>query len=161
MEVPVRQWFMTVILFLLTLGQSVEAKEKARRAPGSNLRPNRLPRQRMRTTQTSRGGEVGRLGQGSQRPARVVDDQVERRHQGPPGPGDGSERQAEDHRPDCQSPVRFPPDGQLALGRTHWPQLNAAQREKFIRLFVGRLKAFYLGETALYTDEEFELSLRC
>lgn len=53
------------------------------------------------------------------------------------------------------SPVfDFPLMGQLALGRTHWPKLNAAQREKFIRLFVERLKALYLEKTTLYTNEK-------
>jgi phospholipid transport system substrate-binding protein len=51
----------------------------------------------------------------------------------------------------------FPLMGQLALGRTHWPKLDAAQREKFIRLFVARLKALYLEKTALYTNEKFVL----
>ncbi len=51
----------------------------------------------------------------------------------------------------------FPLMGQLALGRTHWPKLDAAQREKFIRLFVTRLKALYLEKTALYTNEKFVL----
>jgi len=48
----------------------------------------------------------------------------------------------------------FPLMGQLALGRTHWPKLDAAQREKFIRLFVARLKAFYLEKTTLYKNEK-------
>ncbi len=51
----------------------------------------------------------------------------------------------------------FPLMGQLALGRTHWPKLDAAQREKFVRLFVARLKALYLEKTALYTNEKFVL----
>ena len=51
----------------------------------------------------------------------------------------------------------FPLMGQLALGRTHWPKLDAAQREKFLRLFVARLKALYLEKTALYTNEKFVL----
>jgi phospholipid transport system substrate-binding protein len=51
----------------------------------------------------------------------------------------------------------FPLMGQLALGRTHWPKLDAAQRETFIRLFVERLKALYLEKTALYTDEKVTL----
>ena len=51
----------------------------------------------------------------------------------------------------------FPLMGQLALGRTHWPKLDAAQREKFIRLFVVRLKAFYLEKTALYKNEKVVL----
>ncbi len=44
--------------------------------------------------------------------------------------------------------------GQLALGRTHWPKLDAAQREKFIRLFENRLKALYLEKTALYKNQK-------
>ncbi len=56
------------------------------------------------------------------------------------------------------SPVfDFPLMGQLAVGRTHWPKLNAAQREKFTRLFVERLKALYLEKTILYTDEKITL----
>jgi phospholipid transport system substrate-binding protein len=51
----------------------------------------------------------------------------------------------------------FPLMGQLALGRTHWPKLNAAQRERFIKLFVERLKALYLEKTVLYTDEKITL----
>jgi phospholipid transport system substrate-binding protein len=51
----------------------------------------------------------------------------------------------------------FPLMGRLALGRTHWPKLDAAQREKFIKLFVVRLKALYLKKTALYTNQEFSL----
>jgi phospholipid transport system substrate-binding protein len=51
----------------------------------------------------------------------------------------------------------FPLMGQLALGRTHWPKLNTAQREKFTRLFVARLKALYLEKTILYTDEKVTL----
>lgn len=48
----------------------------------------------------------------------------------------------------------FPLMAQLALGRTHWPKLDSAQREKFIRLFVARLKAFYLEKTTLYKNEK-------
>jgi phospholipid transport system substrate-binding protein len=51
----------------------------------------------------------------------------------------------------------FPLMGQLALGRTHWPKLDAAQREKFIRLFLARLKALYLEKTTLYRNEKFVL----
>jgi len=51
----------------------------------------------------------------------------------------------------------FPLMGQLALGRTHWPKLDAVQRERFIRLFVARLKVLYLEKTALYTNEKFVL----
>ena len=51
----------------------------------------------------------------------------------------------------------FPLMGQLALGRTHWPKLDAAQREKFTQLFVARLKGLYLEKTSLYTNEKFTL----
>jgi phospholipid transport system substrate-binding protein len=51
----------------------------------------------------------------------------------------------------------FPLMSQLALGRTHWPKLDPAQREKFTKLFVERLKALYLEKTVLYTDEKISL----
>ncbi|MCX5644300.1 MAG: ABC transporter substrate-binding protein [Phycisphaerae bacterium] len=51
----------------------------------------------------------------------------------------------------------FPLMSQLALGRTHWPKLDPAQREKFIRLFVERLKALYLEKTTSYTNEKVTL----
>jgi phospholipid transport system substrate-binding protein len=51
----------------------------------------------------------------------------------------------------------FPLMGQLALGRTHWPKLDPAQREQFIKLFIERLKALYLEKTALYTNEKVVL----
>ncbi len=51
----------------------------------------------------------------------------------------------------------FPLMSQLALGRTHWPKLNPAQRERFTKLFVERLKALYLEKTILYTDEKIAL----
>ena len=51
----------------------------------------------------------------------------------------------------------FPLMGQLALGRTHWPKFNPAQREKFVELFVTRLKALYLEKTASYKNEKATL----
>ena len=51
----------------------------------------------------------------------------------------------------------FPLMGQLALGKVHWPKLDLAQREKFIRLFVVRLKSFYLEKTTLYKNEKVVL----
>ena len=51
----------------------------------------------------------------------------------------------------------FPLMGQLALGRTHWPKLDPAQREEFTRLFVERLKALYLEKITLYTNEKVAL----
>ncbi len=47
----------------------------------------------------------------------------------------------------------FPLMAQLALGRNHWPKLTPSQREKFMQLFVERLKASYREKVALYTDE--------
>jgi len=51
----------------------------------------------------------------------------------------------------------FPLMSQLALGKAHWPQLDPAQRERFTRLFVERLKALYLEKTTLYTNEKVTL----
>ncbi len=51
----------------------------------------------------------------------------------------------------------FPLMSQLALGRTHWPKLDPAQRERFTKLFVVRLKALYLEKTTLYTNEKIAL----
>ena len=51
----------------------------------------------------------------------------------------------------------FPLMGQLALGRTHWPKLDSAQREEFVRLFVDRIKALYLEKTTLYKNEKIVL----
>lgn len=44
--------------------------------------------------------------------------------------------------------------GKLTLGKTHWPKLNAAQREKFLSLFVERLKTSYREKIMLYENEE-------
>ena len=48
----------------------------------------------------------------------------------------------------------FPLMAKLALGREHWPKLNAAQREKFSKLFVKLLKETYREKISLYTNEE-------
>lgn len=48
----------------------------------------------------------------------------------------------------------FPLMAKLALGRRHWPKLTPAQREKFTRLFVERLKSSYQERITLYTNEE-------
>ena len=48
----------------------------------------------------------------------------------------------------------FPLMAKLALGREHWPKLSPAQREKFTRLFIERLKTSYREKIALYTDEK-------
>jgi phospholipid transport system substrate-binding protein len=44
--------------------------------------------------------------------------------------------------------------GKLTLGRTNWPKLNPAQREKFISLFVKRLKTSYRDKIMLYENEK-------
>ncbi len=48
----------------------------------------------------------------------------------------------------------FPLMAKLALGRKHWPKFTPPQREKFTRLFSGRLKTFYWEKIALYKDEK-------
>ena len=48
----------------------------------------------------------------------------------------------------------FPLMAKLALGREHWPKLTTAQKEKFTRLFVERLKISYREKVSLYTNEE-------
>lgn len=52
--------------------------------------------------------------------------------------------------------------GKLSLGKTNWPKLNAAQREKFMSLFVERLKTSYRNKIMLYEDEQaaFEPAVR-
>ncbi len=48
----------------------------------------------------------------------------------------------------------FPLMAKLALGREHWPKFNAAQRDKFTKLFVKLLKETYREKISLYTNEE-------
>lgn len=42
----------------------------------------------------------------------------------------------------------------LTLGKTNWARLSESEQEKFIDLFVERLKASYLDKTTLYADQE-------
>jgi phospholipid transport system substrate-binding protein len=42
----------------------------------------------------------------------------------------------------------------LSLGKKHWSGLAQDKREKFTELFIERLKASYLGNFNLYTDEK-------
>jgi phospholipid transport system substrate-binding protein len=44
--------------------------------------------------------------------------------------------------------------GKLAVGRTNWPKLNTAQREKFLSLFVHRLRTSYREKIMLYEDQK-------
>lgn len=46
--------------------------------------------------------------------------------------------------------------GKLALGKTHWPKLNASERDTFTALFVQRLKASYRDKIMMYKDEQVE-----
>lgn len=48
----------------------------------------------------------------------------------------------------------FPTMAKLALGKKHWLRLTPAQREKFTRLFVERIKGSYREIMMLYTDEK-------
>jgi phospholipid transport system substrate-binding protein len=42
----------------------------------------------------------------------------------------------------------------LSLGKKHWPGLSQDKKEKFTELFIQRLKASYLTNFTLYTDEK-------
>ena len=42
----------------------------------------------------------------------------------------------------------------LTLGRKYWPGLTPGQKEHFTRLFIKRLRASYLDNLTLYTDEK-------
>lgn len=42
----------------------------------------------------------------------------------------------------------------LALGKDHWPKLDAKQRGEYTDLFVQQLKASYFEKIDLYTDEK-------
>lgn len=47
----------------------------------------------------------------------------------------------------------FPLMSKLALGRKNWSKLNSQQREKFIDLFVKRLRSSYRAKILLYTNQ--------
>ncbi len=42
----------------------------------------------------------------------------------------------------------------LSLGRKHWPGLSEEKKERFTELFITRLKASYLKNFTLYSDEK-------
>ena len=42
----------------------------------------------------------------------------------------------------------------LSLGKKHWSGLSQDQKERFTELFINRLKASYLSNFTLYTDEK-------
>ena len=42
----------------------------------------------------------------------------------------------------------------LSLGKKHWPGLSQLKKERFTELFIKRLKASYLSNFTLYTDEK-------
>ncbi len=153
-----RSWIGWVILVLLVLGQGVEAKEKrpkdAKEPPGGTAAsrvqdpndPNELwwgrwdvrvkdPNNPMELL-TAKWSAVLKVLQAKDLEQKLKERIIDR----------------------IVSPMfDFPLMGQLALGRIHWPKLDAAQRDKFIQLFVTRLKALYLEKTALYTNEKFVL----
>jgi len=47
----------------------------------------------------------------------------------------------------------FPVMAKLALGKKNWLKLNNAQRDRFIELFVERLRTSYQEKVSTYTDE--------
>ncbi len=159
MEMPARQWFMCMVVLLLALGPSVEAKKKATK--GAKEQPAAQPACQAKDANdpneswwrkwdvsvkdpndpnellAAKWGAVLKVLQVREMNLKTKQNIIDR----------------------IVSPLfDFPLMAQLALGRTHWPKLNAAQRERFIQLFVERLKAFYLEKTSQYTDEKFALS---
>ena len=42
----------------------------------------------------------------------------------------------------------------LSLGKKHWSEMSQDKKEKFTELFIKRLKASYLSNFTLYTDEK-------
>ena len=44
--------------------------------------------------------------------------------------------------------------GKLTLGRSHWPKLSKPQSDKFIKLFVVRLKDSYRNKISAYKNEK-------
>lgn len=42
----------------------------------------------------------------------------------------------------------------LTLGRANWGRLSESEREEFVSLFVGQLKASYLDKTTLYSGQK-------
>ena len=50
--------------------------------------------------------------------------------------------------------IDFPLMAKLALGKTHWTAMTAAQRDAFTRLFVERLKSSYRERIARYKGQK-------
>jgi phospholipid transport system substrate-binding protein len=158
MEMPVRQWFMIAILLLPALGQGVEAKEKGPK--GAKEQPA--------VQSVSQTKDANDPNESWWRKWDVAAKDPNNPHELLTAKWNAVLKVLQAQNMDQTAKQKivdrivsplfdFPLMGQLALGRTHWPKLNAAQREKFIRFFVDRLKAVYLEKTSLYTDETFTL----
>jgi phospholipid transport system substrate-binding protein len=50
--------------------------------------------------------------------------------------------------------IDFPLMAKLALGKAHWTRLNPSQRERYVPLFIERIKRSYREKIALYEDEQ-------
>jgi phospholipid transport system substrate-binding protein len=48
--------------------------------------------------------------------------------------------------------------GKLAVGKTHWPKFSTAQREKFLALFVEKLKTSYRDKIMMYENQTAEFA---
>lgn len=46
--------------------------------------------------------------------------------------------------------------GKLAAGKTHWPKFSPSQREKFLSLFVEKLKTSYRDKIMMYENQTAE-----
>jgi len=48
--------------------------------------------------------------------------------------------------------------GKLAVGKTHWPKFSEAQRQKFLALFVEKLKTSYRDKIMMYENQTAEFA---
>jgi phospholipid transport system substrate-binding protein len=48
--------------------------------------------------------------------------------------------------------INFPLMAKLSLGKENWARLSPEERDRFVNLFVERLKNSYLDKTSLYSD---------
>jgi phospholipid transport system substrate-binding protein len=48
--------------------------------------------------------------------------------------------------------INFPLMAKLSLGKENWARLSPEERDRFVDLFVARLKNSYLDKTSLYSD---------
>ena len=73
------------------------------------------------------------------------------------GNNDLSDGGKKDHIVETITPVfDFPLMGKLALGKQHWPKLDAEQRKEYTDLFVRQLRDSYAEKISLFAGEMIE-----